>query len=160
MTHTILTGPGAGGERDVALRVRRADWPRDEAAIAAVRRAVFIQEQGVPEALEWEPDDPRCDWFLAEAADQVVGTARLTADARIGRMAVLPQWRRRGVGSALMRAVLAHARTLGLQQVSLHAQVHALPFYARFGFQPVGPQFDEAGIPHRRMFLRLACQEG
>ena len=137
-----------------SFSVRAAEWPRDEPGIAQVRRRVFIEEQAVPEAMEWEARDGECDWFVAgDKSGAIVGIARLTPDARIGRMAVLPAWRRRGVGSALLRAALARARQKGLRQLSLHAQVHAVPFYVRFGFQARGPVFDEAGIPHREMFL-------
>lgn len=139
------------------FRVREAVWPRDAAAIAQVRRRVFIEEQGVPEAMEWEALDARCDWFLVEGADgAAIGVARLTPDGRIGRMAVVPPWRRQGVGSALLAAALAKARERALGQVSLHAQTHALAFYARAGFHAVGPGFMEAGIPHHQMVLALA----
>ena len=139
-----------------SISVRSADWHRDEADIAQVRRRVFIEEQAVPEAMEWEARDAECDWFIARnGSGDIIGIARLTPDARIGRMAVLPAWRRRGVGSALLQAALARARQKGLARVELHAQTHALGFYARQGFVAHGPEFDEAGIPHRAMFLDL-----
>ena len=135
------------------VTVARADWPRDEAGIARVRRQVFIEEQAVPESLEWEALDPDCDWFVARRDEEIVGVARLTPEGRIGRMAVLPAWRGRGVGSALLRAALDRARERGFRAVVLSAQVHAMPFYARFGFTPVGPEYLDAGIPHRKMQL-------
>lgn len=139
-----------------SFSVSVADWHRDETDIAQVRRRVFIEEQAVPEAMEWEARDAECDWFTArDAGGAIVGIARLTPDAHIGRMAVLPAWRRRGVGSALLQAALARARQKGLARIGLHAQVHALGFYARLGFAAQGPEFDEAGIPHREMFLDL-----
>ncbi|MFN3593390.1 MAG: GNAT family N-acetyltransferase [Thiobacillaceae bacterium] len=137
------------------IRVIEADWARHGPRINAIRRRVFIEEQGVPEALEWEARDAECDWFLAWAGDTPVGIARLTADAHIGRMAVLPEWRGRGVGRALLKAALERARARGLPAVHLHAQTHALGFYAREGFQAEGEVFLEAGIPHRRMTLHL-----
>jgi len=106
-----------------AFTVRRADWRADEAAIAHVRRAVFIDEQAVPEALEWEAQDPECAWFVAcSKAGEIVGSARLTPDARIGRMAVLAPWRRRGVGAALLAATLTEASRQGFSRVRLSAQ--------------------------------------
>lgn len=137
------------------IQVTSADWPRHGTLINAIRRRVFIEEQGVPEALEWEARDAECDWFLAWAGDTPVGIARLTPDAHIGRMAVLPQWRGRGVGRALLKAALERARARRLPAVRLHAQTHALGFYARTGFQAEGEVFLEAGIPHRRMTLDL-----
>lgn len=137
------------------FEVIQAHWPSHASAIAMIRRRVFIEEQGVPEALEWERRDADCDWFVAKAGEEFVGIARLTPDDHVGRMAVLPAWRGRGIGSALLQAVLRRARDKGLAMVSLHAQTHALPFYARLGFRAVGDVFMEAGIPHRRMTLEL-----
>ncbi|MEW5769765.1 MAG: GNAT family N-acetyltransferase [Pseudomonadota bacterium] len=138
-----------------APRVRRADWLLDEAAIAALRREVFIDEQGVPEALEWEVRDPHCRWFVAEMDGMLVGISRLLPEGRIGRMAVRRAYRRRGVGSALLQAALAAARAAGLAEVELSAQTHAVPFYARHGFRAEGPEYPDAGIPHRTMKLHL-----
>lgn len=137
------------------VEIGLAHWPKDEPAIAAIRRAVFIDEQNVPEAMEWEDIDPACDWFVARHGEARVATARLTPQGRIGRMAVLPDWRGRGIGSALLGLVLTRAAERGLDSLELHAQCHALDFYRRFGFTAVGPEFDEAGIPHRQMILNL-----
>ena len=140
-----------------AFSVRPAVWRDDENAIAQVRRAVFIEEQGVPESLEWEARDPECLWFLARAPlDGAIGVARLTPENRVGRMAVLKAWRRRGVGRALLQAALAAARDRGQRRVELSAQVHALPFYARQGFAAVGPAYLDSGIPHRTMILEFS----
>ena len=127
-------------------------WLDAHAALSAVRRAVFIVEQAVPEALEWEAADHGAVHVLASAPDGVpIGTGRLLADGRIGRMAVLREWRGRGVGAALLRELMATAEARGIMHLHLHAQTHALPFYARYGFVPSGPEFMEAGIPHRAM---------
>ncbi|MCU0841918.1 MAG: GNAT family N-acetyltransferase [Thiobacillaceae bacterium] len=142
-----------------AFLVGHADWLADGAAIARVREAVFIREQGVPEALEWETIDALCEWFAAWLDGGIVGIARLAPDHRIGRMAVLPEWRGRGIGSALLEAVLDRAEEKGLRQVTLHAQSHAVPFYGRFGFRPVGDEFLEADIPHRLMTRKIEAPE-
>ena len=143
-----------------AFIVRAANWKLDESAIALVRRTVFIDEQGVPEALEWEAEDVQCHWFVAVAADQgVIGIVRLTHAGRIGRMAVMPAWRRRGVGRALLAAALTKARELGFAQVHLSAQIHAIGFYARHGFIAQGPEYLDAGIPHRSMSLEIESFE-
>jgi len=139
-----------------AFIVRAADWKNDEAAIARVRRVVFIEEQGVSEALEWESVDPQYQWLVALSRNQnVIGIVRLTEAGWIGRMAVMPDWRRRGVGSGLLDAALNVARELGFGQVQLSAQIHAMPFYARRGFVAEGPEYLDAGIPHRSMTLNL-----
>ena len=135
--------------------MRRADWVRDGDALRLVRTLVFVEEQSVPSELEWDDDDTRAIHLLAEDdASQPIGTARLLDTGQIGRMAVLPEWRDRKVGSALLHDALDIARTSNYPVAFLNAQVSALPFYQRMGFEPVGEQFDEAGIPHRRMILR------
>jgi predicted GNAT family N-acyltransferase len=137
--------------------VRRADWHRDAALLGAVRRAVFVEEQRVPEALEWDGRDERCQHVLAMARDgAAIGTGRLLPDGHIGRMAVLKAWRGRGVGGAMLAELIAAARAAGHVRAHLNAQTHALGFYARFGFVAEGPEFDDAGIPHRAMTLALS----
>jgi len=139
-----------------AFTVRTADWKHDETAIAELRRKVFIDEQGVPEALEWETIDPQCAWFIALKPDStVIGIVRLTAAGRIGRMAVLPEWRLLGVGKALLTAVLEAARQRRHNQVHLSAQTHAIPFYLRHGFVAEGEEYLDAGIPHRSMYFNF-----
>lgn len=121
-------------------------------ALARVRRTVFIDEQGVPEALEWDEHDAVSIHWLAVLADgRPVGCARLLPDGRIGRMAVLPEWRGQGIGRALLDAAVACARARGMHEVRLSAQCHAAPFYQRAGFVVCGPPYDEAGIPHLAM---------
>lgn len=139
--------------------VRRADWLADGAALAAVRRAVFVVEQFVPEAEEWDDEDAVSRHVIAHAAaGDAIGTGRLVPHgtyARIGRMAVLKDWRGRGVGSALLRELIAMARDAGYVETRLHAQTHALAFYGKFGYIAVGDEFIEAGIPHVEMRLRF-----
>jgi len=113
---------------------------------------VFVQEQGVPVELEWDELDPHCHHVLARDAEGVaIGTGRLTPEHRIGRMAVLPEWRGRGVGDALLDALIQLARAQGWQDIGLHAQASAITFYARHGFLPQGARFTEAGIEHQTM---------
>lgn len=115
-----------------------------------------MREQGVPAELEWDGGDVDCAHVVARDRDgRPIGTARLKPDGQIGRMAVLPEWRGRGVGGALLAEALAFARARGMARVYLHAQVQAIGFYARHGFVAVGPEHEEAGIPHRRMVLTL-----
>lgn len=121
-----------------------------------VRRAVFIEEQQVPEALEWDAEDAISLHALAlDAEGRAIATGRLLPDGHIGRMAVLREWRRRGVGSAILSWLIGEARARGELVVQLHAQAHALDFYARHRFTACSGIFIEAGIPHRRMLLKL-----
>jgi len=134
--------------------VRRADWGEDEKALRLVRTRVFIEEQAVPEELEWDGADEGAVHALAlDEAGHPIGTARLLRTGQIGRMAVLPAWRRRGVGRRLLRELLSIAAEEAYVEIFLNAQTSALPFYLRAGFVPVGDEFNEAGIPHRRMTL-------
>ncbi len=136
--------------------VRDADWNRDRDALAAVRRTVFMQEQGVSAELEWDGLDDAARHFLAlDEAGRPIGTARLLPDGHIGRMAVLAPWRGKGVGGALLRRAVGAAREHGFAAVELAAQTHAVGFYRRFGFNAYGPEFMDAGIPHRHMRLAL-----
>ncbi|TWI12656.1 GNAT family N-acetyltransferase [Aerolutibacter ruishenii] len=126
------------------------------AELRAVREPVFVTEQGVPLELEWDELDPTCHHVIARDTDgHPIGTGRLTPERRIGRMAVLPAWRGKGVGDALLAALLDEARKLGWREITLHAQVSAINFYARHGFLPYGPRYDEAGIEHQSMRLLL-----
>ena len=124
--------------------------------LRAVREVVFVQEQGVPPQIEIDELDPRCRHVLArDAVGAPIGTARLSPEGRIGRMAVLRPWRAHGVGSALLHALMRVAREDGLDRVNLHAQETAIDFYRRHGFSPVGERFVEAGIVHLAMQRRL-----
>lgn len=136
--------------------IRAAHWTRDGAQLRAVRESVFVREQNVPLDLEWDGMDETCIHCLALTADATaIGTARLLPDGHIGRMAVLPTWRRRGVGSAMLRWLMGRARSDGFTYVRLNAQVHALEFYRRHGFEVEGEVFMEAGIAHRAMVRAL-----
>jgi predicted GNAT family N-acyltransferase len=134
------------------MAVHAASWQRDREAIERIRRAVFIEEQGIAEADEWDDADPVSRHVLAGATKRdAVGTGRLEPTGKIGRVAVLPQYRGNGVGSRIVGHLVNQATVLGLTQVYLHAQASAVVFYERLGFQVDGPEFDEVGIPHRRM---------
>lgn len=127
-----------------------ANWQRDE-AIRAIRQAVFIDEQGVPPDLEWDAEDADATHFLLLRHQTPLGTARLLADGRIGRMAILTNERQKGFGRELMLAIMLHARKLGISKLSLSAQTHALGFYRQLGFEASSAVYLEAGIPHQTM---------
>lgn len=136
--------------------VRLTDWTQDGAALREVRSTVFVIEQAIPESLEWDAADAVSAHALAVAADGTfVGCGRLLPDGHIGRMAVLRAWRGRGVGAALLATLVDLARMRGHAAALLHAQTHALDFYAKQGFVPTGKVFVEAGLPHQTMRLVL-----
>ena len=133
--------------------IRLAEWGPDTEALRSVRTRVFIEEQKVPKDLEWDELDEACVHALALVDDKPIGTGRLTPDGHIGRMAVLAEWRNRGVGAALLSHLMDVARERGDAFCELNAQVSAIGFYERFGFQVQGEEFMDAGIPHRVMRL-------
>jgi predicted GNAT family N-acyltransferase len=135
--------------------IRAVRWDEHSAPLSAIRRDVFIDEQNVPEDMEWDGEDRFAQHWLALADHQAVGTVRLLRNGHVGRMAVLQPWRHRGVGSALLKAVIAEAFAQNLRELFQHAQTHALDFYARHGFVAEGPEFMDAGIPHRTMRLAI-----
>jgi predicted GNAT family N-acyltransferase len=140
----------------MTFTLREARYPDDFELLRAVREPVFVVEQNCPLDEEWDALDAGSRHVVAlDAQGQPIGTGRLTPERSIGRMAVLPRARGIGVGAAILQQLMQIARELGYESVSMHAQTHAIPFYARHGFQSEGPEFDEAGIPHRVMRARL-----
>ncbi|MER8230494.1 GNAT family N-acetyltransferase [Streptomyces sp. NPDC101490] len=148
-----------------ACTVREAVGAEDREACFAVRREVFVEEQGVPGELEYDAFDGTAVHVLAVGADGLpLGTGRLLygadaagrtgADASVGslgRLAVVRAARGLGVGAALVRGIEDAARERGLAAVDLHAQTHALGFYERLGYTAYGPEFPDADMPHRAM---------
>lgn len=131
----------------------------DLASCHALRHRVFVEEQGVTEAEDRDGLDGQAIHLLALDGDRPIGTARILIHGdtgKIGRVAVLPEARGKGVGEALMRAALDELRGVpGLRRAALGAQTHALGFYEALGFVATGPVYDDAGIPHRDMYLDL-----
>ena len=134
------------------FRVDPIDYATGLNELRAVRETVFVHEQQVPLEEEWDALDPECVHVVARTIDGTpIGTGRLTPEHKIGRMAVLRQWRGKGVGDALLLALVEQAHQRGWREVALNAQVTAIDFYLRHGFQPYGERFREAGIEHQAM---------
>lgn len=138
-------------------------WSQAISEALIIRMQVFVQEQGVPEELELDEFDSSADHALAYIQNQCVGTARLIlrsdGRAQIGRMAVLREFRQKGVGRQLLRALILLGKSRGIVEFELHAQVSAISFYEKLGFIPHGEVYDEAGIPHRNMILLLKIND-
>jgi predicted GNAT family N-acyltransferase len=133
-------------------RIELLPWDRAREHASAIRFRVFVEEQGVPRSIELDELDVVCIHAIAyDDAGAPIGTGRLLPDAHIGRMAVLEQWRRHGVGTMILSKLIEKAKERGHKEVLLSAQVHALDFYRRHGFQPLGEIYEEADIPHRAM---------
>jgi len=136
-----------------------ASTDEDLEACLALRRAVFVDEQHVPIELELEGDEDRYTHFLLRDVDgSALATARLKLldDAgKAQRVAVARAGRGRGAGAAVMHALEDEARRQGRRRIVLSAQVSAIPFYERLGYVVDGPIYDDAGIPHKDMWLVL-----
>lgn len=136
----------------------KIELTRDLDTCRALRRQVFIQEQNVSEAEEWDGLDATALHLLAWDGARPVGTARLLIagdSAKVGRVCVLRDMRGRGIGAQVMRAAIEVLRERGLRRAKLASQTHALAFYEKLGFVAYGPEYPDAGIPHRDMVLEL-----
>ena len=140
----------------LALKIKRVSSQLELVQVFSIRIRVFVREQHVPAEIELDADDQRAIHFLATNSGRAVGTARVVmshGEAKIGRMAVLKSYRRKGVGAALLKRAILAAKRLHARRIYLHAQVAVTGFYERLGFRAVGRVFDEAGIAHRKMNL-------
>lgn len=140
----------------MTFQVKQISSDQAKAHAFGIRMRVFVSEQGVPAEIELDEEDHHAIHFLATTSGRSVGTARLVMqgkEAKIGRMAILKKYRRRGIGAALLKRVIAAAKRRGARIIFLHAQVPVIGFYEKMGFRCVGPVFDEAGIAHRKMVL-------
>lgn len=134
------------------MNIAITSFEKSEGDIRAVRDTVFGDEQKVTRELDWDGIDPLCIHVVAtDDSGRLIGTGRIQPDGKIGRMAVLADWRGRGVGRQMLAVLLEAARRRGLAEVYLHAQIQAVPFYARCGFRRAGTEFIEAGIRHINM---------
>jgi predicted GNAT family N-acyltransferase len=154
--------------RNEHFNISVTDWASSHEALSAVRSEVFIREQSVPAALEWDGLDDEAVHLIATAANgTAIGCARLLQETygahgvdegpvgHAGRVAVVKPWRHQGVGSALMHELIRQAVRAGYSQLTLAAQLHAIPFYQRLGFMAYGTEFLDAGIPHINMRTSL-----
>ena len=141
------------------LKVIAIESPADMQRAYAIRRRVFIEEQHVPEEIEMDADDTHAFHALATLDTVPIGCGRMVrhgdAEVKIGRMAVLPEYRKSGVGARILLFLIERARSQGSRKAILHAQLTAEGFYLKQGFKPVGGVFDEAGIAHRKMEREL-----
>ncbi|MEN9868629.1 MAG: hypothetical protein RL748_4219 [Pseudomonadota bacterium] len=131
------------------------DWNSLHQDAKTIRFEVFVVEQQVPAEIELDEMDPLCLHAIAYDQQGVPqATGRLLPDGHIGRMAVRKNLRGSGIGGAILQALMEKARQRGEKRVVLNAQIQAASFYARFGFEQVGQEFEEAGIAH----IEMQCQ--
>lgn len=141
------------------ITVESGDWPALGTDAARVREAVFVREQGIDAPLVSDEADLDAVHVVAYRGRDAVAAARLLPDGAIGRLAVLADARRMGVGSLILHALITHAQRRGDRCVRLYAQRDAVPFYLRHAFSPVGEPFYEAGIEHVEMARRLPTEQ-
>ena len=129
-------------------------WSDKQAELTSIRRAVFIEEQNVPENIEIDGKDPDCFHVLASDTNgRPVGTARMDYKGKIGRMAVLKNYRRQGIGRKMIQVLMDFGRKNAITDFHVSSQVTAIGFYRKMGFEPFGEEFLEAGIMHINMKL-------
>jgi predicted GNAT family N-acyltransferase len=137
------------------------NWAESEELIKPIRYQVFIVEQQIPEDEEWDGDDFVAIHALAFENSIPIATGRLIINevdqvkAKIGRMAVLENYRSQGYGRAILKKLIDLGKEKGVQVFTLHAQISAISFYASEGFLSVGLIFDEVNIPHQKMIMRI-----
>ncbi|SMF97964.1 GNAT family N-acetyltransferase [Burkholderia singularis] len=144
-----------------SIEVEIGDWARLGSDAARIRDTVFVREQRIPAELNLDDDDPLARHAIAylvqrrSGARRAVATGRLLSTGAIGRVSVLADARRRGVGTRVLDALLAEARSGGMALVWLYAQQRVAAFYLRLGFRVVGEPFVEAGVAHIEMAREL-----
>ena len=133
-------------------RIELMDWERAQTIAGPIRFAIFVGEQNVPSGIELDDKDAECMHAVAyDEAGKAIGTGRLLPDGHIGRMAVVKDWRRQGVGDAILDALVEEARKRGHKEVVVAAQLQAAEFYRNHGFVADGKVYQEAGILHENM---------
>ncbi|MDB5136132.1 MAG: family N-acetyltransferase [Mucilaginibacter sp.] len=137
------------------VQANKVTDPADLEKVFAIRREVFVDEQNCPPELEWEHEE-ESNHFLATVDGVPAGASRwrkTDKGYKLERFAVLKNFRRNGIGQALVQAVL-NDLPADAAYIYLHAQVDAVTLYERFGFEKTGPEFEEAGIWHYKMIRK------
>jgi predicted GNAT family N-acyltransferase len=136
--------------------IHTVTWHDAEPLLREVREAVFMREQGVSAELEWDGMDNASHHVLALSnSGKAIGCGRILPNAHIGRVAVLPEWRGKKVGTAILEKLLSYASDKGYPEVDIDAQVQALPFYQHFSYVTDGDEFLDANIPHRKIRIKI-----
>ena len=138
------------------LKVEIVKWIDGYAPLSMIREKVFIEEQKVMSQLEWDGKDEEAIHFLAYQDEKAIGCARafvIKNHMQLGRMAVLKEYRNKGIGSFLIEKAITTAKLNQLSKISISAQCHAIDFYKKFGFEVTSEIYLDAGISHQDMEL-------
>lgn len=130
------------------MNILITNFEKSEGEIRKIRNCVFRKEQNIPEEIDWDGKDNTCIHALAIENQKPVGTGRVTLEGKIGRIAVLKDYRSKGIGTLLLNALIEAANSKGINKVHLHAQLQAIGFYKKEGFKSSGNTFFEADIEH------------
>ena len=137
-------------------RIEIMPWDKAQTIAGPIRFAIFVGEQNVPPGIELDDKDVECTHAVAfDDAGKAIGTGRLLPDGHIGRMAVVKEWRRQGIGALILNALVEEARKQGHKEVVLSAQLQAAEFYREQGFEAEGKVFKDADILHQHMRKKL-----
>ncbi len=142
-------------DRNKHAVIHIVDWQHHESRLKKIRHQVFVNEQQVPEELEWDEFDPGATHFLVTVNHSDCATARLKQDGQIGRMSVLAAYRNKTIGQQLLDFIIEHARHRKIPCLFLHAQIQVVDFYKKRDFIEQGEIFMDAGIAHRKMIKVL-----
>jgi predicted GNAT family N-acyltransferase len=139
-----------------ALFIKTCLFAAESQAIRRIRETVFQNEQGISRELEWDGLDEQCIHLVAKLGDEFVGVSRLreakeAETLKLERLAVLADYRQHGIGGEIVYTAIAYGKEQGYQQIMIHAQISALRFYERLGFEKIGETFYEANIEHLKM---------
>ncbi|OFZ85235.1 MAG: GNAT family N-acetyltransferase [Betaproteobacteria bacterium RBG_16_66_20] len=138
------------------VKIEIMSWEQAQPVAGPIRFGIFVGEQNVPSGIELDDLDAQCVHAVAfDDAGKAIGTGRLLPDGQIGRMAVVKDWRRQGVGDAILEALIEEARKRGHAEVLVAAQLQAAEFYRNHGFVADGKVYTEAGILHEKMRKKL-----
>ncbi len=133
------------------IEVKSVSFAEHEAHIRFIRNAVFSGDQGIDPELDFDGNDSGAVHAVAFVDGKAAGTGRLLTDGHIGRVAVLSQYRSKGVGSEILECLVAAAAGCGYSRVYLGSQKQACEFYAKRGFKPYGEVYTEVQIEHQLM---------
>lgn len=136
-------------------RIKQGHWDQLQQDAKLIRTQVFICEQGITEADEWDDQDLISQHFVIYDQDQPIATARLLENNSVGRVAVLKAYRGQGLGQMIMLEIISYAQKQRRSVLTLSSQVHAISFYEKLGFIVQGNSYDECGIPHIEMTMSL-----
>ncbi len=140
---------------DCMYQVKHGRWDQLQQDAKLIRTQVFICEQGITEADEWDDQDVISQHFVIYDQDQPIATARLLQNHSVGRVAVVKAYRGQGLGQMIMLEIISYAQKQDLSILTLSSQVHAISFYEKLGFTVQGNPYDECGISHIEMTMNL-----